>query len=929
MLRAALGSDASMVSAPTLLVESETHGDMTHRQSEQHHSAGTCGPSLAPAAVQDLLHLLLHSLHQLARLRSQQPGGSSSSAAAQFPASPDQQATEDDSFQNELNVSRFTVQTLLLEVEWPAFGNVPTALAERQMTADGTQTLWPQQDITAAASQTPACEQTEHATQTKGHELPTQAGQASQTVGAVPDMTGIEVEQQCRRADKWKFRCRQAQLDLAATQGAAAEAAGVTPGKEAAHEARSVPEASTGLQPSSAASEVPGQQDDSQQTEEAVTSHAACAEQLRAAVSVSDALAAGNAELRSALAAQRSDADAERRTLMDQLGTAEASHRQAAGEAAALQSSLECARWQLAALEASLQTEKNQSAMRAEQLLAEQKRVVALEVRLVAEADKLNKARTAVLDTVEKLRKVVEGASGQAQLLQAQQRDVALEAALHEAHEKLARWRSRLRALQERHAQAVHTLQASLQAAETTALCLQTQQAEEVASREQSQQQLDRTVTEMKQLQDGIEEAARCHEHTLQELQAARDSLAAVASAAARATEPDGCCGHPGVAGGLPLSDLTQRASDAVSKLSKRILNLEAMLRLMEADRDRAVSEALAVNDTARHAVQESQTARTSEAAALAACEALQATIEKLRQQHELECLALGERHVADMQNLQAAMAESRATLKQREAEDAAEALGQSQADADAAHADQLAACRAQHAAELETQTTQHAAGMERVQRELAATASASEMVSEQFNRYQAQKAEEVAALERRLRLVLQQPPQTPGVVRGIMPPCVKKPPGPIRRSMQSTAGKHVKATKPTRRQPLRPVAIRAENSLQRSGQAREPTPAEASSVPMKDGVARVILAAIESDAKAAAAREAELERTQRQIAEAALAQATSAVDALHERVRGLQRELAACKERALAAEASSAAARGQESAARQQSSQLQVLAFP
>ena len=926
-MRASLGSDVGTVSTLLSPVVSTTHSQARHGQSEPNRSPGSGGSSLAPAAVQDLLHLLLHSLHQLSRLRSQQAGGSQSNATGQLSAFPDQQAAEHDSFQHELNVASFTVQTLLSEVESPAIQDAPTAPVNRNLAADGTQTLWPQQDLTATASQTPRSKQAEHATQTKGCEQSSQAAQASQTSAAVADVTGHELEQHCRRADKWKLRYRQAQQDLAAAQCAATEAAGASLGCEAAHDARSVPEASSSnLQPSSAAPTVPGQQDESQQTEDAAASHAACAEQLRAAVTVSDALAAANAELRSALGAQRSDADAETRTLRDQLVAAEANHRLAAEEAAGLQTSLEGAHRQLATLEAGLQAERDQSAMQATDLLAEKEKVSVLEVRLAAEAEKVNRARTAVLDTVDKLRKVAESPNGQAQLAAAQHRNTALELALHEAQGKLVRWRSRLRALQESHAEAVGTLQASLSAAEATASGLRTQHAEAVASLEQSQQQQATSAADAKRLKDGVEKDARRHEQTLHELQAAKDSLAAVVSAAAILAEPDGCCARPGVDNGGTLSALTQRAGDAVSKLIRRSSNLEAMLRLMEADRDRAVSEALAVNDTAGRAVEEGQTARASEAAALSACEALQAMIRELRQQHELECLALGERQVADMRKLEAAMVESRVALDRREAEDAADAVGQSQADADAAHADQLAACRAQHAAELETHRTPHAAEVERAKIELTAAASANEAVKEHFARYQAQKAEEVAALESRLRVVLQQPPQTPHVIMGSIPPCVKKLPGQVRRSVQSTASKHIKAAKPARRQPLRPVAIKAANSRQHSVRGLEPTPAEASSVPALDGTARVILAAIESDAKAAAAREAELERTQRQVSEAALAQATSAADALHERVRGLQRELATCKERAAAADASAAAARGQQSSARQRSSQLQVL---
>ena len=926
MSQASLGGDAGTVSALTSPIVSTSHGEATQRPSEQRPSVAFCGPTLAQAAVQDLLHLLLHSLHRLSCLRPQQPGGSPSSTAADPTASPDQQAAADDGFQNEVSLAMFTVQTLLSEVESPAAG-VP---ATRNMTAKGTQTMWPQERCAGTAGPASHRQQAEHATQTKGRKQPHQAAQASQTSAGATDVTSLELEPQCRRADKWKSRCKQTQLDLAAAQSAAAEPGAAAPGREAAHGARSVPEASTSLQPGSSSPTMGApQQDASQQTEEeGMAPRAACPEQLRAAVSVSDALAATNQELRSALAAQQSDADIERRTLTDQLGAAEARHRQSAGEAAACHASLEGARRQLAALEASLQAERDDSAMWARDLLAEKAKVVALQARLGAETDKLERARVAVLDTVEKLRKVAESASGQAQLVALQRRNVALEAALHEAKDKLARRRSQICALQESHAQAAATLQTSLQAAEATASGLRSQCAEAVASREQSQQQLCRSAAESKHMQAAAGEATRRQERTLQELQSARDALAVISSAAASAAESDGCCARFEVASGSTTSELTQRANDAVSKLTRRCSNLESMLRLIESDRDRAVNEALAVNDTAQRAVEESQTARASEAAALAACEALQATIQELRQQHELERLALSERHAAGMRGLEAAMVESRAVLQQREAEDAAKSLRALQADADAAHAQELAACKAQHAAELETQTAQHAAEMEQAKRELASAASASDSVREHFVRYQAQKAEEVAALRHRLHVVLQQPPRPSRVITSSVTSCGNKLPGQVRRSAQSTAGKHVKAAKPARRVPMRPVVNKADDSIQHSVRGPEPTRTEASSVPTPDRTARMILAALEGDAKAAAVREAEFERTQRQIAEAALAQAMSAVDTLHERVRGLQRELAACRERAVAAGASAAASRDQESSARQQSSQLQVLAF-
>ena len=278
-------------------------------------------------------------------------------------------------------------------------------------------------------------------------------------------------------------------------------------------------------------------------------------------------------------------------------------------------------------------------------------------------------------------------------------------------------------------------------------------------------------------------------------------------------------------------------------------------------------------------------------------------------------------------------MVDSRAALKQQEAEVAADALGQSQAAAEAAHADGLATCRAQHLAELEAQSTQHAADLMGLRQQLAAAASASDVVREQFTRYRAQKAGEVAELDRRLRIAMQQTrmgkmlsdregPQ----VTGTLPLGGKRLAGQVRRCVQSTGGKHMRAAKPARRQLPRSTAAKLEGSSQpQRVKAPEPVPPAAMTELATDGTAQIILAAMESDAIAAMSREAELERVQRAAAEAALAQATAAADTLHERVRNLQRELAASKGRAADAEASASAARSRESSARQLISQLQV----
>lgn len=920
VLRASLGVNAC---TDEDTVVPDVHCEALDSQPQQRRvSAGDAAPGFAPPAVRDLLHLLLHSLDQLCCAQS---------------------AADQHSLEDEISAARCTVNTLLSEVEASAAPNLPAALPEQS--AKNTQTVQAQLEHTGTAPDAPAAVTSEHATQTKGHDQPPQTARGAQTHAAVPDSGRVELEQQCRRADKWKARCRQTQQELAAAQSAAAEGTILHRNRKASSEATPNDEASARLDPRSAVPTNADEHGSGQQIYPSTTqqSQAVCAEQLQAAVSGKASLAAANADLRSAISAQRSDADAELCMLKEQLAKAEAGQQQAAHETAAAQNSLEAVNKQLAALEASAQAEKEQHAatdaqLRAEReqtsgleatLAAEQDKVIALEVCICAEKEKLDRARVAVLDTVDKLRKVAEGAGHQAQLQALQERNTALETALHETRRKLEQRRSQTRAAQESHAQAVAMLQASADAADATISELRTQCAEAVSSRKQVQQQQESTAAEIKQLRDLFEEAASRHEHTVRELHAARDALVGAVSAVNCAIGQDGCCGQPGETHGSTVAELAQFADHAVAKLTKRCSALDAMLHLVESDRDRAVSQALTVNETAQLAAEQNQTARASEAAALAACEALQASIVELRKQHELECLALGERHVADMRSLEAAMVDSRAALKQQEAEDAADALGQSQAAAEAAHADELAACRAQHVLQLQTLATQHAADLEGLKRLLAAAASASDAVREHFTRYQAQKAHEVADLERRLRVaMLLQQHMTP-TVGSKAPVGGKRLAGQMRRSMQSTAGKRTKAAKPARRQPLVSTDPVSRNSSRpQCPQAPEPAPPEASSEHNNDDTARLILAAIESDATAAAVREADIQRVQSEAAEVALAQAMSAADALRERVRGLQHELAACKGRAADAEASASAARARESSARQTISQLQVLAL-
>ena len=107
-----------------------------------------------------------------------------------------------------------------------------------------------------------------------------------------------------------------------------------------------------------------------------------------------------------------------------------------------------------------------------------------------------------------------------------------------EARRKLEQRRSQTRALQENHAQVIARLQRRADAAELATAESRTQCAEAVLSRDQVQQQQQSTAVEIKQLRDLFEEAASRHEHTVQELHAARDAhWLAIVAAAERAAD--------------------------------------------------------------------------------------------------------------------------------------------------------------------------------------------------------------------------------------------------------------------------------------------------------------------------------------------------------------------------------------------------------
>ena len=915
-LRASLGIEDS-TNADTAL----PHGSTASRnQLQSGLPAGGSRDGFTLDGIRDLLHLLLHSLDQLAvahiKVARQEPAGPHTAVA---PAAV-----------YELEAARFTVRTLLEELEAWTAAQITTSQAHVASAhprgdaapVEGTQTEQIQRVEAGTVPEALRQATAEQGIQTEVVQQPVRVAQAAQTDASASVGLGTELEQQHARADKWKSRCKQAEEDATAAQAAAMAAVTLSHVREAALESRTAEETSARvLQATDPAAATSLEQDSTVHESKLTDSHAhpACAEQLRAAVSVSDSLAAVNADLRTAIAAQLSAAEAERRSLEDQIAAAQAGRLTAADEAKLLTGRLEASQEQHATLEAALHAEKDQAAALEAGLQAERNRVAALEEGLRNERAKLDRARIAVLNTVDALKKAAEGNTRQAQLEALQQRLSTLETALREAHEKLTQRREQARSLRERHAEAMAALRQKADTAEAGTSELRMQLVEAVTCQEMRQQQQDAAGTEISQMQALFEEAEQRHKHTQQELGIATDALAATASAAACAAAPDGASNcAASVPDRAAVMELAQHAERAVGDLARRCSALEATLRLVESDRDRAQSQVSELHETAWHAQEESQTARASEAAAFAACEAMQLSIQQLRRQHELECLALGERHAAEMRGLEAAMVDSRAALKQQDAEDAADALAGAQAAADAARTEELAATRQQHGAELAACRAQHDAQVEVFTAKLAAAEAACASVHVHFGRYQAQKAHEVAALEERLRDAMKQPraPPPPAKISRMLA-AHKAPAGQARRSAKAVCGKYSRAAKPPRRAPARPANAQKEN-----GSLPQTSPTQPSSI---DDPAGFIAAVMQSEATVAAAREVSLERTQREAAEAALTQATTAADALREQVKAVRRDLAACQARAAQAEAVAAMVRGQESSARQECQQLQV----
>ena len=907
-LRASLG----MTDGPDAGTAS-LHVSSADRQLTSGPAGGGTTASFLVDGVCDLLHLLLHSLDQLAEAHDEGSGQrSSGSQSATAAAAVD-----------ELQAARFTVQTLLEELAaCAAAQNALAAPASHGEPAEGGRAECIQHKDAGTAPEAFSQQTDEQGTQTAVDPQWVHVAQAAQTDVPLSSAAGMDVQQQRARAEKWKARCKQLQADVTAAQAAAAEGTAPSHAHDAAQGSRLAKAvAAHALPAADPASATIQQESMPQQCSAEPSLHEACARQLQPAVSISDSLAA--TDLRAATATQLTDADGERRTLRDQAAAAESARRAAEDEAKQLGSRLEVAQDQHATLDAALHAERDRAAALDASLQAETDRVAALEEGLHSERARLERARTAVLNTVDALRKASEGSTGRAQLEALAQRVNALEAALRRAHEKLARRRKQAHALRESHADAMAGMQQRAYAADAMVSELRMQLAEAVKRHEVSQHQQDAAGAEISEMRALFEEAAQRHERTQQELALATDALTATANAATGAVLSDEASGGAAsVPTAAAVTAAAKHAERAVGKLISRCSTLEATLRLVERDRDRAQSQALEIHEVARHAQQESQTARASETSALAACEALELSIQQLRRQHELECLALGKKHMAEIQGLEAAMLNSRVALKQRDAENAADAMAGAEAAAAAIRVHELAALRQQHDAELTGCRAQHAGQVGELEAQLAAAEAARDSVRERFDKYQAQKAQEVAALEGRLRAAMRQPLATrplPPPVSSRSSAAMKAQAGLARRPAKAVSRKHGRAAKPARRAPLRLANAQQENILLQQTSAK-PEQSVADSDP-----AGYIRAVMDSDASIAAAREVSLEQAQREAAEAALAQSTVAVDTLREQMRAVQRDLAACQRRVVQADGAAATARGLESSARRECLQLQV----
>ncbi|BDA46361.1 hypothetical protein COCOBI_08-4530 [Coccomyxa sp. Obi] len=226
--------------------------------------------------------------------------------------------------------------------------------------------------------------------------------------------------------------------------------------------------------------------------------------------------------------------------------------------------------------------------------------------------------------------------------------------------------------------------------------------------------------------------------------------------------------------------------------------------------------------------------------------------------EEERQCAA--QQHRAALADMAARMEAERAALRRETAAAAAAAEDRARAAA---------------TAHLQEAQARAAAAASAARAESARAARELESLRQQFRAYQAVKAGEVAGLEARLRVALSQP-AGPG--------------RPWKAAASADPGRLIN------------TGSRQPQSSGRRHLAHDVRPSEG--VAEACGAAAEVANAVQREAVAAAEREADLERLQRQAAEAAAAEARETAEKLREKLQAAQRELRSVQDRLAAATA-------------------------
>ncbi len=267
-------------------------------------------------------------------------------------------------------------------------------------------------------------------------------------------------------------------------------------------------------------------------------------------------------------------------------------------------------------------------------------------------------------------------------------------------------------------------------------------------------------------------------------------------------------------------------------------------------------------------AVEEAGREHTRADAMRAEAQAQSRRLEEARRAAEEERQRGAQQHRGALADMAARMEAERAALRQEAAAAAASAAAAAEDRSRAAAAAQLQDAQARE----QVSVLAARADCARAAREL-------ECLRQQFRAYQAVKAGEVAGLEARLRVALSQPPAAGR---------------PWKAAAAADAGRPTHGGS-------RPQAS-SSSTRRATAPANDTRPSEG--LQQACGAAAEVADAVQREAVAAAEREADLERLQRQAAEAAAAEARETAEKLREKLQACQQELRSVQDRLAAATA-------------------------